>query len=786
MSFKSIQTKIAMIAGMCLLGTSLIIVILAARGLWKQAGSAHEASVADARELVRAVAQEQGRLVQSRLDEALISARSLGQALQGVPGSGGALALTRGGADVMIQQVLKENPNFLGVYTCWEPNAFDGKDAEFVNAQGSDATGRYISYWTHGEGGAMVVEPLLSYEVEGDGDYYLLPKKKKLECLINPYMYPVQGVEVLITSMVAPMLSDGKFYGITGIDIALGFIQTIVDDVEELYDDQATLALIAADGTLAAVTKRPELAGKKVAEFDAEGAEAIQGIVEKGEAHLEEEGGMMSVYVPIRAGRTDTAWSLNVRVPMSKITETADQLQAGANRNVMVLMGISTLCIFGGIAVLWFLSRGIVRPISAANVMLRDISEGEGDLTKRLQTTTEDEVGAMSRYFNHFVEKLQGIVGEIAGNAGTLHQSSDDLSVTASTMAGATERMNGYVAEVTGTMVQASQEVSAMAEGIQVVSGEATNVAQTAEKVSGSLNKMGGSVEQMSSRMNSIAATTEEMSANVNAVAAAIEEMSSSINEVSQNSSKAAEVATGAAKSANSTSTQLQVLGKSAQEIGKVVELIDGIAAQTNLLALNATIEAASAGEAGRGFAVVAGEVKELAKQTATATEDIRKRVEAMQSNSTQAIQAIEAIVAVIDDIRDISGSIAAAVEEQTSTVGEIARNIGQAAEGTNDVSREIQQAAREASDVSEGVQATVRSVIGISESMGKLAASATEFSQMSGTTNRRIQDVSQAFESVQLASEEAAAGAMDTNRASQDLMALAGTLKQLVGQFRV
>ena len=785
MRLKSIQWKIAVFAGLCLLVMSLVIVFVASRGLQRQAGDAREAALETARELVTAVAQEQARAVQLRLDEALGVARTLAQSLE-VAGPAGVPPLTRANADGIMQGILRGNPNILGVYNLWEPDEFDGRDAEFVNAPGHDGTGRYICYWTRGEGGAFVVEPLLSYEEPGDGDYYLLPKQTMKECLIDPYMYPILGTDTLITSMVAPVASGAKFRGMAGVDVALGFIQTIVDDVEELYEDQATLALISTKGTLAAVTKRPELAGKALADFDVEGADRIMEYVAAGQVKLDEASDMISVYAPIRAGRTDSVWSLNVRVPMAVITRSADELQSQANRNVVTLIAISFVCIAVGIVVLWVLAGGIVRPIRAATTMLQDISEGEGDLTKRLQATTDDEVGAMSRYFNHFVEKLQGIVGEISGNANTLHQSSDALAGTADTMAGATERMNGYVAEVTGTMVQASQEVSAMAEGIQVVSGEATNVAQTAEKVSGSLNKMGGSVEQMSSRMNSIAATTEEMSANVNAVAAAIEEMSSSINEVSQNSSKAAEVATGAAKSANSTSTQLQVLGKSAQEIGKVVELIDGIAAQTNLLALNATIEAASAGEAGRGFAVVAGEVKELAKQTATATEDIRKKVEAMQSNSTQAIQAIEAIVAVIDDIRDISGSIAAAVEEQTSTVGEIARNIGQAAEGTNDVSREIQQAAREASDVSDGVQATVRSVVGISESMGKLAASATEFSHMSGTTNRRIQDVSQAFESVQLASEEAAAGAMDTNRASQDLMALAGTLKQLVGQFRV
>ena len=201
-------------------------------------------------------------------------------------------------------------------------------------------------------------------------------------------------------------------------------------------------------------------------------------------------------------------------------------------------------------------------------------------------------------------------------------------------------------------------------------------------------------------------------------------------------------MASKAAQSANNTAVIVDKLGESAQEIGKVVDMIKGIAAQTNLLALNATIEAASAGEAGKGFAVVANEVKELAKQTASATEDIRAQVAGMQGNTQQAVKAIDEIVQIINEINSISGNIAAAVEEQTATTNEISKNVGDAARGANEVSRNVQQAALGANEVSKNVQEAVKGVNDIAKNINQLAGGANDVARNAGEAAKGMNDV--------------------------------------------
>ena len=178
------------------------------------------------------------------------------------------------------------------------------------------------------------------------------------------------------------------------------------------------------------------------------------------------------------------------------------------------------------------------------------------------------------------------------------------------------------------------------------------------------------------------------MSAGVSSVATAIEEMSASLNEVSKNCQKESQIAASASNQAKSTRDLMDRLGVSSKEVGKVIEVINDIADQTNLLALNATIEAASAGDAGKGFAVVANEVKELAKQTAQATEQISRQIEEMQGSTTSAVAAIEEITKIIEQINAISHTIVSSVEEQTSTVNEIAKSISGASQAATEIAR--------------------------------------------------------------------------------------------------
>ena len=251
------------------------------------------------------------------------------------------------------------------------------------------------------------------------------------------------------------------------------------------------------------------------------------------------------------------------------------------------------------------------------------------------------------------------------------------------------------------------------------VNQNAQALASAAEELTAVSQQMSSNSEETASQSNVVASAAEEVSKNVATVATSAEEMSSCVKEIAKNANDAAKVATEAVDVASTTNKTVAKLGESSVEIGKVIKVITSIAQQTNLLALNATIEAARAGEAGKGFAVVANEVKELAKQTATATEDISQKIEAIQTDTKGAVSAIERISKIIGQINDISNTIASAVEEQSATTNEIARNATEAAKGSMEISKNIANVSLAAKNTTEGANNTLSAATELS----KLAA---------------------------------------------------------------
>ena len=252
-----------------------------------------------------------------------------------------------------------------------------------------------------------------------------------------------------------------------------------------------------------------------------------------------------------------------------------------------------------------------------------------------------------------------------------------------------------------------------------VVNQNAQAMAAGAEELTAVSQQMSSNSEETAAQSNVVASAAEQVSKNVATVATSAEEMSASVREIAKNANDAAKVATDAVKVASDTNKTVAKLGESSIEIGKVIKVITSIAQQTNLLALNATIEAARAGEAGKGFAVVANEVKELAKQTATATEDISQKIEAIQTDTKGAVTAIEEISSIIGKINDISNTIASAVEEQSATTSEIARNATEAAKGSTEISKNIANVSLAAKNTTEGANNTLSAATELS----KLAA---------------------------------------------------------------
>ncbi len=410
----------------------------------------------------------------------------------------------------------------------------------------------------------------------------------------------------------------------------------------------------------------------------------------------------------------------------------------------------------------------------------------QGDLTAHISNDYRGDLQKLTNAVNNTAAKLAQTVADIGNNANTLASSSEELTSVSTTMAGGAEQMTQQSNTAAAATEQASANVKNMAAGVEEISANATTVASASEEVSANLSTVGAAVEQMSSNMKVVANTSEKMTAAVNSVATAIEEMSVSLNEVSKSSGQAATVASKAAQSASNTAVIVDKLGESAQEIGKVVDMIKGIAAQTNLLALNATIEAASAGEAGKGFAVVANEVKELAKQTASATEDIRAQVAGMQGNTQQAVKAIDEIVQIINEINSISGNIAAAVEEQTATTNEISKNVGDAARGANEVSRNVQQAALGANEVSKNVQEAVKGVNDIAKNINQLAGGANDVARNAGEAAKGMNDVAKNVQAVSAQAKDTTRGAGDTNASAKELARLAEKLQGAVRKFKI
>jgi methyl-accepting chemotaxis protein len=269
--------------------------------------------------------------------------------------------------------------------------------------------------------------------------------------------------------------------------------------------------------------------------------------------------------------------------------------------------------------------------------------------------------------------------------------------------------------------VKGADSVGQMAEELArffaTLRGNVTKIAQTAQALAAASQELTAVSQQMTTNAEETAAqasvasaAAEQVSSNVTTVSTATEEMGASIKEIAKNANEAARVATAAVKVAENTNATVAKLGDSSAEIGNVIKVITSIAQQTNLLALNATIEAARAGEAGKGFAVVANEVKELAKQTAKATEDISRKIEAIQGDTKGAVDAIAQIGKIINQINDIQNTIASAVEEQTATTGEISRNVAEAAKGSSEIAQNITGVAQAARNTTEGAGNTKNS----------------------------------------------------------------------------
>ncbi|EXJ14749.1 methyl-accepting chemotaxis protein [Imhoffiella purpurea] len=677
MNFRSLRFKIALWSALSLILLAAALTLYSVWTLQQQVEEQRRTTLSTSEQLLLDGAQARAKEVEESIMRALQTARVLAHTfgsmagreadLPAVPDAASVAAETgvapgsasimddapkadgrRESVDRILQAVLRGHPDFLAVYTAWEPNAFDGRDADFVGARGTDASGRLIPYWSRAPDGALGLEPLLDYETPGDGDYYLLPKKTGTEHVLNPYVYPVQGRDVLLTSLVVPILVDGRFQGIAGVDLALDHLQGMIDETAKgLYEGAAGIALVAHDGTIVAASGRPELIGKPLSALHEDWQEDLKDIQNASPMVEEDEGNLMAV-VPVRFGEDPMNWGIQLTLPMDWVMARVEEVASEGQRAIGTMVGLSVLCLVLGVALMMVVAGMVVRPIRRLSLALHDIAEGDGDLTHDLDDSAQDETGELARAFNVFQGKLRELIHQLADGGRQVASSADQLSVMSD---------------------------------------------RSAENV----NRQHSETDQVATAMNEMTATVAEVSRHASQAAEATQQADQQADSGRAAVSRSVEAMQTLSQQVQSASEAIARVSNDATEITSILDVIGGIADQTNLLALNAAIEAARAGEQGRGFAVVADEVRTLAGRTQNSTREIQEMIERLQSGTRGAVEvmdagqdrardsldavaeaadAIETMARSVASVKDMNMQIASAAEEQTAVAEEIDRNL--------------------------------------------------------------------------------------------------------------
>ena len=601
----SLQTKVqALVAGAVVLGFAVSMALMTQSAARMQQDTAMQ----HATEL----AQFQAQRVATKLEKALQSTRTLADGIGALRKQG---AISRTQVDALLAGALAGS-DYVGVWTAWEPNAFDGRDSAYVNAPAHDATGRYLPYWRRDAEGKIGVEVLVDYDKPGAGDYYLLAKQQRTPTVLDPYEYSVGGKTILMTSLVTPILEGDQFLGVTGVDIALSDLQTHISAIRVYEEGYASLL---SNQGLYVGDRNAALVGKPLAISDA--APSLLPAIRQGELWVQEDGrdpdtqaAVTRVFVPVQLQGVRTPWSLGLSIPTARMLE---QVQSMRYQALALGLGSAVLVI---VLVGWLVNRMVLRPLGgepeAAAEMAAQVAQG--DFSHPLQVPRNDDhsviakLTQMQRSLSQVVLNVRNSAQGVALASAEISQGNLDLSQRTESQASALEQTAASMEQLNATVQQnaaRSRQASELAtSAVQVVgqSGEAmTQMLQTMHSISTSSRQIGeiiGVIDGIAFQTNILALNAAVEAARAGEQGRGFAVVASEVRALAGRSAEAAkqikQLIAASVAQVDTGSQQAQQVGSTIEQVVQVIHQVAVLMAEVSSASTEQSAGVAQVGEA--------------------------------------------------------------------------------------------------------------------------------------------------------------------------------------------